>query len=311
MKRILLLFLTGALAGACTDRDYDLGKIDTDDIAIGDGTSVFRIPLATVRVRMADISDSGTDIQAIFSEADTWLPSELDGGAADIQRVMHEPAYLDELLARLTAEMRISDMKLRAVTDLVWSKYKDIFQSMIPGLSGDETADGFYDVFKEAFRNDAALRGLLIDKVDDLARVYLTKLRVEELRYEIGHIDLGSEVVDMLAESLDSEAKPGEPNTLCLYGEIDNRLPVSMILRPELTPTAVTCTIDTEAAATNCIDETLLSGDDLRQIVDGMVLVIPVTLDKYYPGIGFDDGLEEQIVITLRLVKRGGLSLNI
>ena len=48
---------------------------------------------------------------------------------------------------------------------------------------------------------------------------------------------------------------------------------------------------------------------DLRQIIEGAEIILPVSLEKYYPGYDFSSG--QQIVITLRLIKRGGLKLNL
>ena len=36
MRKLILLLLSGMLSTACVDKDYDLGNIDTDNIAIGD-----------------------------------------------------------------------------------------------------------------------------------------------------------------------------------------------------------------------------------------------------------------------------------
>ena len=75
MRTLSLLLLSGALMTACVDRDYDLSDLDFDNVAIGDENSEFRIPLATVQVSMDEIAENGVNIEAIFREADIWLPS--------------------------------------------------------------------------------------------------------------------------------------------------------------------------------------------------------------------------------------------
>lgn len=72
MRFILPLFLFGMLATSCIDNNYDLSEIDTDGVVIGDE---FRLPLATVTVSMSELGKDGTDIKALFDEADIWLPS--------------------------------------------------------------------------------------------------------------------------------------------------------------------------------------------------------------------------------------------
>ncbi len=312
MRKLALLFLAGTLLTACVDKDYDLTDIDTDGTAIGDETTVFRMPLATVHVGMKDIAESGTDIRSIFAEADVWLPTELDNGCADIQRLINDEAYVGGLLDDLSAEMMTSDAKLRAVTNQVWEKYKDEFLPLIPGITGKETADEFYEAFRTAFRSDATLRELLNDEVRTLARSYITDLRVDDLYYDVDGIDISGDVVDMLSKNLDPDAKPGEKNSLCLYGEIASKLPVSLRLAPVFNPTSVTCLVTVNARTeVNEIPETQLFEEDLRQIVDGMRITIPVTLTEYYRGMGFDETTSEpQIVINLRLVKRGSLTFD-
>lgn len=77
MRFILPLFLFGMLATSCIDNNYDLSEIDTDGVVIGDE---FRLPLATVTVSMSELGKDGTDIKALFDEADIWLPSPLPAG---------------------------------------------------------------------------------------------------------------------------------------------------------------------------------------------------------------------------------------
>jgi hypothetical protein len=62
------------LSTACVDKDYDLGNIDTDNIAIGDEGSQFRIPLVKVLVSKDEIKNNGGNIEEIFREADIWFP---------------------------------------------------------------------------------------------------------------------------------------------------------------------------------------------------------------------------------------------
>lgn len=318
MRNLFPLFLVSMLLTACVDKAYDLENINTDDITIGgegDGeneTSEFKIPLATVRVGMDEIADSGTNVQEIFAEADVWLPTTLDGGYADIKQLQDNPDYVDGMLSKLIDEMIASDEKLRAVTDKIWDKYKTQFLHLIPGITGDETAEEFYDAFKTVFRDEADLREQLADEVRNLARSYLTYLSVDELSYDIERLDLSSEVVDMLVQNLDPKETPDARNTLHLYGEIISELPLTMFFEAQFTQTEVLCPIRVEAnQPSSPIEPTRIYEEDLRQIAEGTTIVIPVTFEKYYPGIGFDDTARDQIIIKLRLVKRGGLTIKL
>ena len=76
------------------------------------------------------------------------------------------------------------------------------------------------------------LHDRLSNEVKSLAGNYLTDLKVQDVTYDIGKIDIGSDVVDMLCENLDSEGTPNPRNTLHLYGSITSALPVSLRIVP-------------------------------------------------------------------------------
>ena len=311
MRKLILLLLSGVLSTACVDKDYDLGNIDTDNIAIGDEGSQFRIPLVKVLVSKDEIKNNDGDIEKIFREADIWFPTQLpDDKFVDLVKLQNEPAYVITLLRTLREEMQTSDAKLASVVDLVWDKYAADFLPLLNLTAPDEQT--FKTAFKTAYRNDASLRERLADEVSALARTYLTgSLGIDQLEYEVGHIDISSDIVDMLADNLDPEGTPNARNTLFLYGQITSRLPLSLRLDPRLSPTEVTFQVEVGVDKTsNDIPETQLFAEDLRQIVEGITIRIPVTLTEYYPGKGFSDD-QYQIVISLSLLKNGGLKLDI
>ena len=314
MRKLLLLFLSGTLSTACVDKDYDLENVDTGNVTIGGDESEFRIPLAKVLVSMNELADGGVNIEAIFREADIWLPSPLPENktSVDLQLLQTSQSEVDKLLDALTAQMLADDAKINAVAELLCEdKYFDTFREMLSLPPGTEP-ETFIPAFIAAFRYDATLRDQLSDAVKAEARSYLTTLKVEPLEYEVGHIGIDSDVVDMLADNLDPEGTPNAKNTLHLYGEIASGLPLTLRLDPLLSPTEVTFSVEVDAnSTTNEIPRTQLFADDLRKIVEGITIHIPVTLETYYPGKGFREGPGQQLVIDLRLLKKGGLKLDI
>ena len=101
MRKLILLLLSGMLSTACVDKDYDLGNIDTDNIAIGDEGSQFRIPLVKVLVSKDEIKNNGGNIEEIFREADIWFPSQLpDGKFVDLVKLQDkdDQTYVNTLL---------------------------------------------------------------------------------------------------------------------------------------------------------------------------------------------------------------------
>ena len=318
MKKILPLYLLcGICATACVDESYDLNKIDTGNIAIGDESSRFEIPLVKVLVGMDNLnSDDQTPIDELFNEADTWLPTQLpdqdeNGPFIYVQRLTDDPEFVNNtLLSALIAEMETDDAKLDDVTSLLLSekRYYDSFASLLPGV----TPETFKETFKEEFRNNE----LLHEQVRSLADNYLSTLdmNLSGLSYDIEHIDISDDIVNMLTDNLDPEGTPDSRNTLHIAGTIDNKLPLSLTATPVLTPTDVTFTADIAANRDgNEFPETQLFAEDLRTIVRGITIEISVALGKYYPGKGFERGTDTdtQLQINLHLIKRGGLKFDL
>lgn len=312
MKKLPLLFLVGLLAAGCVDKEYDLKDVETDNIAIGDSQSEFRCPLMTIRVSMQEITDNGIDIENVFRETDIWLPTELPDAYVDIRRLVSDEAYVSTLLDLLVDELLVSDTKLDQVVELIWNNpaYRQSVTGSVPELDLDD-ADTFRSLFRSLYQNNAQVRGLLDEQVRLLAHDYLTALQVDDITYDIDRIDLDDNIVDMLSKNLDPEGTPDAKNTLHIYGTIANRLPLSAEIRARLRPTLIEVPVQIDAKSEkNVIAETPIYGEDLRTLIHGCQVVIPVTLDRYYRN-GFDNTADCQLLIELHLVKRGGLKLNL
>lgn len=236
MRLILPLFLFGMLVTSCIDNNYDLSEIDPRSASSSATNS--GCPLATVTVSMSELSKEGTDIKALFDEADIWLPSPLPAGGkyVDLQKIQHTPSYIDELLDELIEQMKRSDAKINAVADLLYDKYLGTFLPLLPPNTDPKD---FKQVFITMFRATTGLQEELAGEVRDLAGSYLTDLKIEDVTYDLGRIDLGSDVVDMLADNLDPKGTANPKNTLDIYGEIISALPVSLQFSPRFYPTEV------------------------------------------------------------------------
>lgn len=329
MRKLFLPILAGALLTACIDKDYDLENVDTDNIAIGGDDSKFEVPLARVLVTLEDIANGDLNILELCEKADKWLPSKLPGNADFVDLVLlSRNSYTDELFDALIAEMKSSAAKLDEVTDMIWTDYRyDLADSL--GVSTDEQ---YEEVFKETFRQ--AVRNTdqrVLTEVKSQFSGYLTEdLSVEPIDYNIGHVDISDDVVDMLADNLDPEGSGSSKNSLYLAGEITSKLPISLHLEPELksvsedgSPAATILKFDVKVDATQETNEikdsedTRLYAESLRQLLNNAAINIPVTLEKYYPGKGFETGTtpegkaNPQIEINLHLIKNGGLKLDI
>lgn len=302
--------------------EYDLSNINTDNIAIGDESSRFEVPLLKVLVSMDELNGTDGDaIDEIFNEADTWLPSQLpnqdeNGMYVLVQQLVGNEDYVDHVLSGLLDQMASDSEKLDQVASLLQEKYYDEFSSLLPGVSVEE----FKNEFIELYSDNELLRQRLDEKIEELARGYLTGLEVSlpALTYSVDRIDLSDDVVDMLVENLDGKEVSEPKNTLHMAGTIDNRLPVSITASPVFTPTEVAFTAEIEANNdANVLPETRLFADDLQSIVRGLTIEIAVNINKYYPGKGFDRGtigdekVQPQLTINLHLIKRGALKFDI
>lgn len=321
MKKLYALILCAACATACVDMEYDLSNISTDNIAIGDESSRFEVPLLKVLVSMDELNGTDGDaIDEIFNEADIWLPSQLDqdknGNYVLVQQLVENSEYVNRVLSALLDQMASDSEKLDQVASLLQEKYYAEFSSLLPGVSVEE----FKNEFIEQYSDNELLRQRLDEKIEELARGYLTGLEVSlpALTYSVDRIDLSDDVVDMLVENLDGKEVSEPKNTLHMAGTIDNRLPVSITASPVFTPTEVAFTAEIEANNdANVLPETRLFADDLQSIVRGLTIEIAVNINKYYPGKGFDRGtigdekVQPQLTINLHLIKRGALKFDI
>ncbi len=311
MRKLLLLFLCGAAATACVDSDYDLSDVETDNIAIGSDDSEFEIPLASIRVYTKDIANGASDIETLLRKADIWLPAAMPDGSdhVDLTR-LGETAYIDALFDALLGEMQRDAAKRDAVTDLVWEDHRAAFAPLLSVSANDEQA------FREAFATLYATAGVQNELRTQFSGYLSNELQIDPLRYDLGHVDISEDVVDMLADNLDPEGTPDARNTLHLAGSLQNRLPVSAELAPEFTAqgrTLLDFSVAAEASQQPAqIPETQIFAEEFRLLLDDAEILIPVQLTRYYPGRGFaPDSNEAQIDIRLYLIKRGSLKLDI
>lgn len=318
-KKILcLLCACGGLATACVDNDYDLSKLQTDNIAIGDDASVTEMPLVTVKVSMSEIVNDQTNIVDLCSMADKWLPKELPEGLdyLDLSRI-NEPDYNQALFDNLIAEMNTNPVKLEEIVNLVVEKYAAEFAEVL-GIPASSP-----ELIGQAFRT-AYETPVVLDRLrTQFTGYFATDLRVDPIQYDISGIEISNEIIDMLVDNLDPEGTPNPVNTLNIAGEIRCKLPITMQALTSFTSGAsdiITLDIRIDAAfEVNEIpesDDTRIYAEDLRTLVNGATVSIPVTFERYYPGneefLNTPVGDKSpQIELKLHLIKRGGIKFNI
>ena len=318
MKKLFLLFLFAG-AVSCIDNDYDLSNIDTDNVTIGGDESEFRMPVAHICMSVNQLcQSSGQDavsVLELYREADIWLPSTLPGNAeyVEVVRLGSDDAYLASLLEALFDEMDRSESKRMEVCELVANRYRQPFVDFLPSDVPSEVRQQVTSASdEEAARLIAELyvqmRSQVSASITEIATTYLCDMQLDDVVYEIPGLDLSSDVRDMLVENLDPASVDNPVNALYLTGSIDCEFPFLFRLEPRIEQTHIDFgEIEVDNGRTTTLDEVRFYTEDFDRLYMGSRLLMPVTVERYYPSRGID---ENQLVnIHLSLLKTGGLTL--
>ena len=308
MRKFLLLLACGLGTASCIDKDYDFGKLSTDNISIGDENSRFRIPLARIKVGTNEISGGDSDLSTFFNEADIWLCDPLPGYAEsiDIKRIKDDEDYFEALAQGLLDQMKIDDAKMDAVTSLIYDKYRHEFD--IPGLPTEaDNKQAYQNAFKTIFRADTPIvHDQLTAKVRETSRQYLSDLEhIKTMQYSIGRIDIDRDMLDMIIGKAEAD-----DTVVTLYGTIESYLPAKLHINPAFANTSVTFTLGVEPGRKNAFKEVNISKRDLEQIVEAAEIDLPIVLEAYVPRT-FDASRACQLELQLSMCKTGGLNIDL
>ncbi len=310
MRKFLLLCSCAALAASCIDGDYDLSAFGSGPIALGDETSLFKMPLAQISVALGEIHDDKGSLQQMLDEADVWLPSQLPGAAdyVDLVRVREDESYLTGLLDALFDEMLVRPAKLDAVADLIWNEYKRDFLGTL-GLPGTVSESLFKETFGQLVRTSGA-KSAIFEQIGNSAARYLTALDVDDLVYDLGSLDLG-DALEMLTDNLDPEGTPDPKNTLSIEGEVSSTLPLALSLMPRFSPAEIEIPTFRVEVGTTKLPSTRIYAEELRTLSEAGSVEARIAVDllRYYPGRTLDD--KSPVAIRLSLHKTGSLKLNL
>lgn len=304
---------------SCVDSDYDLSNIDSDDITIGTDDSEFVMPVATIRVATSrlnqDAGEGKVSITELYREADIWLPSVLPGNAeyVEVLRLSEDDAYLTEMLSALFEEMDESETKCTEVCELIAEKYREAFVDFLPAgvpseirqqilaADPDEAAGQIAELYLQ-------MTGEVTEAITQLASGYLTDMQLEPVRYEVSGLNLSNDVRKMLTDNLDDAETENPVNALYLTGTIESELPFRCRLEPRLEQTRIDFgEIVVENGRTTELHEVRFFTEDFDRMNEGSELVMPVSIERYYPALGLQDSQIVRIHLSLR--KTGALQL--
>lgn len=318
MKRLFFFLLLLMGAAACIDESYDLTKVEGDDVAIGDNSSEFRMPLVNITLTaeelIAQSDDSDSDVIEIYQEADIWLPTELPGGADFVEVILlqEDSAYLQSILDALFEEMLTSEQKRVEVCSLIARKYREELISVLPAGVPSQVIEQIQAATQEEaaaligdlFLDDAMHADMKIS-IGQVAEYHLTNMQVKDVIYDLGDLGLSSDIEDMILNNLDPKGTEPVVNALYLYGTIDSEFPFYLLVDPHLDGTEIDLGPLRVTHEVYPIEEKRLYADDILVIFDGTTLTMPIRITRYYPKQGLDDQSEVHIHLLLR--KTGAL----
>ncbi len=313
MKTLLPILCLCALLCGCTDKNYDINEIDDDQITIGNDESQFEVPLATITIPMSSLQNNTSDIQSIFDEVDTWLPTDLPNNAesVNIARMATDETYVDSIFDALLDEMLEPDSpKMDAVVALIWERteYKDRIAAILPDGGNLVTPELFETAFKLVLSTENPVRGALEDAVHDLAKLFLSTIRIDPVSYELQDLGVPDGVKTMLLDNLDSVETPNPINYVELYGEVLSEFPISFSIEPTFRGTGVTIDpFEIEPNVASPIPPATFYREGVETLFNNFAFDVAFEPQNYYPGGTFDE--EQSVVVRVRLRKHGGLTL--
>ena len=323
MKRIFLLAIVGlaSIMVACVDESYDLTNLDTSNTALGGDESEFLMPLLTMKFTTdnfsKETSDGTSSISQMRENINVWLPAELPNGEdyIDIPALANDQEYKLAILENLFAEMTQTEAKRNAVCSHIIGLYFDellgaLSSSPKPALQAATTQiKAIPDEDKVALLSELFI--VFPDDIEailkDIANNDLIDITLEDIYAQIPAMDISPEVEQMLSENLDPSSVANPINALYIFGEVTSNFPFKLQIRPHVEYTQIDLGEITLDNATTKINETRIYQEDLTTLFNGSQLIIPVSLDRYYPNLELND--QSQISISISLRKTGGLKL--
>lgn len=321
MKKLLfaIVFCGAIMLSSCIDEKYDLSNIDSDDITIGGDESEFFMPLATINYAANSIKTNtrGGTINDLFEEINKWLPSTLPGNESyvDLQR-MEEKEYKAEILNSLYDEILVNEKKRTDVCEYVLENHKNELVSRLRTSENAVVANGAILIMATSVNEGVEiLSRLIISYPQDVRTIFnslsdydLIDYRIEDIYIEIPALDISDDVVQMLSGNLDPESVGDPVNALYIFGSIYSELPLMLQINPYIENTGISLgDISLDEKKRTEFEDIRVNSGDLQVVVDGANLIIPVTLQRYYPNSDFNE--DSEIEISISLHKTGGLTL--
>lgn len=309
MKRLSIALICALMFAACVNEEFDLSKVDSNEVTIGTDDSVFEMPLVNITVKTSALHSGEIGIEEIFEEVDIWLPTPLPANANCVDLKLlesNEEGYRDNLINALITQMETDLEKRREVADHLEEDYAASFDDLIPDGVNMSISDFIFEHY-----TDEGVEDYLRERISYLAHDYLIDVSesLDSVDCNIGAIDLDSSIIDMLTQNAGTRENPSLTNYLAIYGTIDSKIPIDAHSAVTVEHTGIVLELDVHHNQRSNIPECYIYGDDLHQLTIDTHLTLPVGLDHYYPGESFPQHEETALVLKLSVRKKGGLTI--
>ncbi len=304
MKKFLLLTLCTVIMGACTDKEYDLGKdIDTDNVGIGGPDSEFVMPLANIHVSSNELSVDNRDITALFSDVEDLIPASYE--YIEVQR-LNDTQYIDQWISDLCKGMDNDENEFNRVVEYIHKNRMEDFRQC--GVTPNDDLAAYKEEFRRVW--SGSKRSAIETKIREIVVSEIASINTT-VNYDcdINNDGLDKDVIDMLVDEQNDGA-------LELFGTVLNKMePIECTLKAEFIGTSVGFDVllpvgVASGTADNAVavPAVTIPANDAYKIIEHGSLRVTVTPVKYYPRAEYHDG--EQVLVNLKLRKKGGLKVN-
>lgn len=318
--RFILSICAVWLLSSCVDDAYNLSNIEDGDIALGGNDSEFFMPLASISYAASNIQiNANEEMSAIelYDRINIWIPSTLPGNATyiDLQQ-LKQPAYKNSILNALYDEMEQQEQKRLAVCLHVMECYKPGLIEMLQESGNATLALAAQHLNTITNQEGSALLATLFAACPNEIRTVFNELsdndllnyNIQDARIRIPSLDISEEVETMLSDNLDPMQVTNPTNALYLFGDIYSDFPFLCHFNPYILESQINLgKLSVDKQVTTPIQEVRIYKEDLQTLINGSFLVIPITLERYYPHADFNENSKLDISISLR--KTGGLTL--
>lgn len=319
--RIISVCCCMAVLSSCIDEDFNLSDIDTDDITIGNNESEFLMPLASVCITTKDlyqsIGENEVSIKQLYDEVSVWFPSTMPDNAdyVDIPRLMSDEQYTRKIFDALYNELLNDSNKRTSVCEYVVKKHR---QQLIDLLLKDsnpivkvmaQELNRFSDGEAVHFLSGVIVTyaELIKSMLYSLATSDIDCLNLHDVDVDIPSLDISHDIEEMLSANLDPASDVNPINAIYIYGHVESDFPFRFLLTPMIENTMIIFGEMSIDKGKTDINEIRIYKEDIQTLFNGSHFNMPITVERYYPYVGYDD--MSQITLHLYVRKTGGLKI--